>query len=89
MLDAGLELRKSDALPTELTRPTVLPLIPLLTFKCKASTEHTISEALPRGVEQGNKVIYFRGTREQKSKTEVNRGTKAILGNREHRKSRV
>ena len=43
----------------------------------------------PRGFEeQGNKVIYFRGTREQKSKTEGNRGTKAILGNREHRKSR-
>ena len=39
--------------------------------------------------EQGNKAIYFRGTREQKSKTEWNRGTKAILGNREHRKSRI
>ena len=46
-------------------------------------------EALP-GVwgSRGNKAIYFRGTREQKSKTEGNRGTKAILGNREHRKSR-
>ena len=43
----------------------------------------------PRGFgEQGNKAIYFRGTREQKSKTIGNRGTKAILGNREHRKSR-
>ena len=43
----------------------------------------------PRGLgEQGRKVIYFRGTREQKSKTEGNRGTKAVLGNREHRKSR-
>ena len=28
--------------------------------------------------EQRNKAIYFRGTREQKSKTEGNRGTKAI-----------
>ena len=27
--------------------------------------------------EQGNKAIYFRGTREQKPKTEGNRGTKA------------
>ena len=35
--------------------------------------------------EQGNKAIYFRGTREQKSKTEGNRGTKAIFGNKEHR----
>ena len=38
--------------------------------------------------EQGNKAIYFRGTREQKSKTEGNRGTKVMSGNREHRKSR-
>ena len=42
----------------------------------------------PRGLgEQGNKALYFRGTRKQKSKTEGIRGTKAILGNREHRKS--
>ena len=42
----------------------------------------------PRGFgEQGNKAIYFRRTREQKSNTEGNRYTKAILGNREHRKS--
>ena len=34
----------------------------------------------------GNKGIYFRETREQRSKNEGNRGTKAILGNREHRK---
>ena len=34
--------------------------------------------------EQGNKAIYFRGTREQKSKTKGNRGTKAILGNIEN-----
>ena len=39
-------------------------------------------------MEQWNKAIYFRGIREQKSKTEGNRGTKGILGNREHRKSR-
>ena len=32
--------------------------------------------------EQGKKAIYFRGTREQKYKTEGNRATKAILGNR-------
>ena len=38
--------------------------------------------------EQGNKAIYFRGTREQTSKTEWNRGTQELLGNREHRKSR-
>ena len=38
--------------------------------------------------EQGNKAIYFTGTREQKSKTEGNRVTKAILGNWEHKKSR-
>ena len=37
---------------------------------------------------QGNKTIYFRGTREQKSKTVGNWGTKELLGNREHRKSR-
>ena len=43
----------------------------------------------PRGLgEQGNKAIYFRGTRKQKSVTEGNKCTKAILGNREHRKSR-
>ena len=33
---------------------------------------------------QGNKYIYFRETREQKSKTEGNRRTNAMLGNREH-----
>ena len=43
----------------------------------------------PKGFgEQGNKAYYFRGTKGQKSKTEGNRGTKAILGNREHGKSR-
>ena len=36
----------------------------------------------------GNNAIYFRGTRKQKSKNEGNRGTKAILGIRELRKSR-
>ena len=40
----------------------------------------------PRGFgEQGNKAIYIRDTREQKSKTE---GNKCNFGNREHRKSR-
>ena len=40
----------------------------------------------PRGFgEQGNNAIYFGGTREQKPKTEGNRGTKPVLGNREHR----
>ena len=35
----------------------------------------------PRGSgEQGNKAIYLSGTREQKSRTEGNRETKAILG---------
>ena len=44
-------------------------------------------EALPGFFEEhGNKAIYFRGTREQKSKTEGNTGTKTILGNREPRK---
>ena len=38
--------------------------------------------------ELGNKAIYFIGAREQKSKTKENMGTKAILENREHRKSR-
>ena len=43
----------------------------------------------PRGLgEQGNKAVYFGGTREQKSKTEGTRGTKANLGKNEHRKSR-
>ena len=37
--------------------------------------------------EQGNKAIYFRGTREQRSKIERNGETKGNLGNREHRKS--
>lgn len=32
--------------------------------------------------------IYFMGIREQRSKTEEDRGTKAVLGNRKHRKSR-
>ena len=35
--------------------------------------------------EQGKKAIYFRGTREQKYKTEGNGATKAILGNREQK----
>ena len=36
--------------------------------------------------EQGNKGIYFRGTGGQRLNFEENRGTKTILGNREHRK---
>ena len=38
--------------------------------------------------EQGNNVIYVRGTGEHKSKNEGNRRTKVILGSREHRKLR-
>ena len=42
----------------------------------------------PRGFgEQGNKGIYFRGTGEQRPNFEGNRGTKTILGNREHKKT--
>ena len=36
----------------------------------------------------GNKAIYFRGTREQKSETKENKETKTIWGNRKLRKSR-
>ena len=43
------------------------------------------SEALP-GV-LGNKGIYFRETGEQRPNFEGNRGTKTILGNREHKKT--
>ena len=43
----------------------------------------------PRGLGgNGNKDIYVRRTREQLSKNERNKGTKAIWGNREHRKPR-
>ena len=42
----------------------------------------------PRGFgEQGKRGIYFRGTGEQRSNFEGNRGTKTILGNREHKKT--
>ena len=41
-----------------------------------------ITEALPG-------VLWNRGTKEERSKNEGNRGTKAILGNREHRKSKI
>ena len=44
------------------------------------------TEALP-GV-FGNRGIGPFISRDQKSKTEGNRGTKSVLGNREHRKSR-
>ena len=37
--------------------------------------------------EQLKKGIYFSGTREQMSNFEGNRGTKTILGNREHKKT--
>ena len=36
--------------------------------------------------EEGNKGIYFRETGEQRPNFEGNRGTKTILGNREHKK---
>ena len=39
-------------------------------------------EALPGVLGNWNKGISFRGTRVQRSKTEGNRGTKAILGHR-------
>ena len=40
----------------------------------------------PRGFgEQGTQGIYFRGTGEQRPNFEGNRGTKTILGNREHK----
>ena len=35
----------------------------------------------------GENGIYFRGTGEQRSNFEGNRGTKTILGNREHKKT--
>ena len=42
----------------------------------------------PRGLgEQGKQGIYFRGTWEQRPSFEGNRGTKTILGNREHKKT--
>ena len=42
----------------------------------------------PRGFrEQGKKGIYFRGTGEQRPNFEGKRGTKTILGNREHKKA--
>ena len=41
----------------------------------------------PRGFADQRNIIYFRGTRGN-SINEENRGTKAVLGNREHRKSR-
>ena len=42
----------------------------------------------PRGFwEQGKKGIYFRGIGEQMPNFEGNRGTKTILGNREHKKT--
>ena len=42
----------------------------------------------PRGFgEQGKQGIYFRGTGEQRSYFEGIRGTKTILGNREHKKT--
>ena len=42
----------------------------------------------PRGFgEQGKQGIYFRGTWEQRPNFEGNRGTKTILGNREHKKT--
>ena len=37
--------------------------------------------------EQGKKGIYFSETGEQRQKVLVNRGTKTILGNREHKKT--
>ena len=37
--------------------------------------------------EQGEKDIYFRGRGEQRQSFERNKGTKTILGNREHKKS--
>ena len=44
-------------------------------------------EALPGVWGTGEKGIYFRGTGEQRSNCEGNRGTKTILGNREHKKT--
>ena len=38
--------------------------------------------------EQGENVIYFRGTEAHKSKNEGNRGTNVIFGSRENRKLR-
>ena len=46
------------------------------------------SRGPPRGFgEQGKRGIYFRGTGEQRSNFEGNRGTKTILGNRKHKKT--
>ena len=43
---------------------------------------------LARGLgEQGEKDIYFRGRGEQRPSFEGNKGTKTIVGNREHKKS--
>ena len=44
-------------------------------------------EALPGVLGNRKPGIYFRGTREQRPSFEGNRGTKTILGNREHKKT--
>ena len=46
------------------------------------------SEALPGFWGTGEQGHFFRGTGEQRHKNKGNRVTQAILGNREHRKSR-
>ena len=53
----------------------------------KSQLSYPLGYRGPQG-DQGNNVIYFRGTEAHKSKTEGNRGTNRILGSREHRKLR-
>ena len=47
-----------------------------------------VNEALPGVLGNREQGQFFRGTGEQRPKHKGNRGTQAILGNREHRKSR-
>ena len=49
--------------------------------------ECSTSEALRGFEQQGKQGIYFRGTGEQRPNFEGNRGTKTMLGNREHEKT--
>ena len=46
-----------------------------------------VIEALPGVLGNRGKMVLFQGTGEQRSNFEGNRGTKTILGNREHKKT--
>ena len=70
-----------------ISRKGHLPRVCIQSRKPRLPSHNEALRGFGRTGDQGH-FFFFRGTGEQRPKNKGNRGTQAILGNREHRKSR-